>query len=400
MRFIHSPLTWAFLLALVPLLIHLINMMRHKRVKWAAMEFLLAAYKKHRKWIWLKQLLLMATRMAIVALIVAMLAQLVTRDRYAAMFGETTTHHYLLLDDSYSMADSGEGVSAFDRAKQVVGRIASQAVGQNSQQRLTLIRYSRAAAAHGEQSTTSGEDASATGRDDIADLHGVLVDSEIDLVLEEKRQTIDVSQLAVGPEAALDLVRDMQAAAPEANNIVYLVSDFRIRDWNESKEIQRRLIELKQKEANEIHLISCVKTREPNLAITALEAAEGTRAAGVPLYVNVTVANYGTEPVQRVQVRLRSHFYDRDQVKERGPAGSLPKTEELPVAIIDEIKPGEAATRRVQVYFPSPGEHVVEAELPADPVAADNNRWCVIDFPEGDTKVIWSTIFLCRSTLS
>ena len=59
MQFVHSALTWGFLLALVPLLIHLINMMRHRRVKWAAMEFLLASYKKHRKWIWLKQLLLL-----------------------------------------------------------------------------------------------------------------------------------------------------------------------------------------------------------------------------------------------------------------------------------------------------------------------------------------------------
>ena len=48
--------------AAAPVLIHLINMMRHRRVKWAAMEFLLQSYKKHRNWIWLKQLLLLAMR--------------------------------------------------------------------------------------------------------------------------------------------------------------------------------------------------------------------------------------------------------------------------------------------------------------------------------------------------
>jgi hypothetical protein len=87
MQFIHQPLTWAFLIALVPLLIHLINMMRHRRVQWAAMEFLLASYKKHRKWVWLKQLLLLLARMAAIALIVAMLAQLKTRDQWLAIFG-------------------------------------------------------------------------------------------------------------------------------------------------------------------------------------------------------------------------------------------------------------------------------------------------------------------------
>ena len=43
MQFLHQPLTWAFFLVLVPLLIHLINLMRHRRVEWAAMEFLLEA---------------------------------------------------------------------------------------------------------------------------------------------------------------------------------------------------------------------------------------------------------------------------------------------------------------------------------------------------------------------
>ena len=45
MQFVYTTLTWGFLLALVPLAIHLINMMRQRRVQWAAMEFLLASYK-------------------------------------------------------------------------------------------------------------------------------------------------------------------------------------------------------------------------------------------------------------------------------------------------------------------------------------------------------------------
>src|SRR2546423_15086059 len=94
MQFVHQALTWGFLVALVPLLIHLINMMRHRRIHWAAMEFLLASYKKHRKWIWLKQLLLLLARMAAVALVVAMLAQLKPRDQWLAIFGGPATPHY------------------------------------------------------------------------------------------------------------------------------------------------------------------------------------------------------------------------------------------------------------------------------------------------------------------
>src|SRR5438445_393402 len=149
MQFVHQFLTWGFLVALVPLLIHLINMMRHRRVHWAAMEFLLASYKKHRKWIWLKQLLLLLARMAAVALVVAMLAQLKTRDQWLAIFGGRVTHHYVVLDDSYSMSDRVAGASAMDAAKQVISAIADRASQEDSLQKLTLIRYSQARAAAG-----------------------------------------------------------------------------------------------------------------------------------------------------------------------------------------------------------------------------------------------------------
>src|SRR5437588_13018179 len=105
MQFVHQFLTWGFLLALVPLLIHLINMLRHRRVQWAAMEFLLASYKKHRKWIWLKQFLLLLARMAAVALVVAMLAQLKTLEPWLAIFGRRCTHHSFVPDYRYYMSD-------------------------------------------------------------------------------------------------------------------------------------------------------------------------------------------------------------------------------------------------------------------------------------------------------
>ena len=128
MTFVHQALTWGFLLALLPLLIHLINLMRRRRVQWAAMDFLMRSYKKHRRWIWLKQFLLLLTRMAAIALVVAMLAQWITQRQWLALFGSTTTHHFVLLDDSYSMAEQSGGASAFDRAKQAIGDIATQAI--------------------------------------------------------------------------------------------------------------------------------------------------------------------------------------------------------------------------------------------------------------------------------
>ncbi len=49
--FLYPALTIGFLFVAMPLLVHLINMLRHRRQRWAAMDFLLASYRKQKKWI-------------------------------------------------------------------------------------------------------------------------------------------------------------------------------------------------------------------------------------------------------------------------------------------------------------------------------------------------------------
>ena len=183
------PLAIAAGLLTLPILIHLINLMRHRKIEWAAMEFLLASYKKHRTWIWLKQLLLLLARMAVVVLVVAMLAQPKTRDQWLAIFGGRVTHHFVVLDDSYSMSDRVAGASAMDAAKQVIQAIVGRAIQEDTQQKLTLIRYSQARSSGG-----------ATMADDrAADFNAEPIDSNFDVTLERKLRTLDVTQLSVGP---------------------------------------------------------------------------------------------------------------------------------------------------------------------------------------------------------
>ena len=126
MQFTYQALTWGFLIALIPLLIHLINMLRHRRIKWAAMDFLLQSYRKHRKWVWLKQLFLLLMRMLVVAIVVAMLAQWDPNSQLFSRFGGQVMHHYILLDDSYSMSDQSGGRSVFESATGVITQIGTR----------------------------------------------------------------------------------------------------------------------------------------------------------------------------------------------------------------------------------------------------------------------------------
>ena len=210
------------------------------------------------------------------------------------------------------------------------------------------------------------------------------------MTLERKLRTYEVTQLAVGPLDALAVLRQLLGEARDETSIVYLLSDFRQKDWGSPAELREALGQLRRSQA-EIHLVNCSRSTEPNLAIVAIEPAEETRAAGVPLFVNVKVKNFGARSATKVQLKLQSTFYSPEDIVKTPPTAAdtlKGKTEDLATLLIDQIGPGETVTRRVQVYFPQPGKHVVEATLPEDPVETDNHRWCVIDFPAGERVLV------------
>ena len=104
-----------------PLVIHLINLRRQKKIRWAAMQFLIDSEKQNKRWILFKQWLLLATRMAAIGLLVLLLAHVVIRNEWLRLLGSGTTHHVLLVDDSYSVGDRWESTSALGEAKRATG---------------------------------------------------------------------------------------------------------------------------------------------------------------------------------------------------------------------------------------------------------------------------------------
>src|SRR5438034_4083911 len=81
-----------------PIIIHLINRMRFKRIRWAAMEFLLKSQKRNRRRLIIEQLLLLLLR-----IILVLLAALVVARFVGGFFGAVqpqTTQHIIFLDDS------------------------------------------------------------------------------------------------------------------------------------------------------------------------------------------------------------------------------------------------------------------------------------------------------------
>lgn len=103
----------------VPIIIHLINRMRFKRIRWAAMEFLIKAQKRTRRRLIIEQLILLALRCFLIALVGLLVSRFIGCGE-SNLTGKPNLH-LVLLDDTLSMQDQwkheGANKNAFDVAK-------------------------------------------------------------------------------------------------------------------------------------------------------------------------------------------------------------------------------------------------------------------------------------------
>ena len=395
MQFVFQPLAWGFLLVLLPLLIHLINLVRHRRTQWAAMEFLLESYRKLRRWVWLKQALLIASRMLSVAIAVAMLAQWVSGSRWLAIISQSTTHHYVILDDSASMSDTSSKGTAYQSALGAVQSIAANANTQEGSHLLTVIRASRASLASARSkdakaNTTAdtrnaGAQPSQTQQgpqaDTVAELLSRTIPTDPASLLSKVNSTTP-SFLDAGLVDAIELISPLLRQATSEKAIVYLMSDFRSKDWSNPAVLKQQLQSLPSSNV-ELQLVDCVAERHENLTLVSVLPKQEVLAAGVPAFINVIVRNNGSAPVRNVTIRIQSVDYGNRQLDAAPTVAFSGLVTELPPVLIDRIEPGELATRHVQVLFPKSGSHVVEAQLPPDSLNADNSARCVLNVQEG-----------------
>jgi len=378
MQFVFQPLVFGFLLVLVPLLVHLINLIRHRKQPWAAMDFLLESYKKHRRWVLLKQWLLLLCRMLAMAILVAMLAGWISSNRWLpSWLGQQVTHHYVLLDDSYSMSDGLEGETAYSSALLAIDAIVRQATLDNGEHRLTLIRWSRSSLA------AQSKNGSATM---AADFLATSIPKTNDKFLDKIKSTRPTG-LELSPESALGLVLPVIEGFRGEQANLYIMSDFRRNQWDRPETLRSVLQPLSAAGAD-IQLIDCVRHEHENLSIAALQPEQEVWVAGVPLFIEVKVRNHGQQTARNVLLKPRTIEYASGQVKPIADQPFSGVITEIAPEVIDQIPPGEVASRRFQVVFESPGQHVIEVRLPDDSVASDNVRACTLPLTTGQKVLL------------
>jgi len=336
----------------VPLLIHLLTRRRFKRVRWAAIDFLLQAQRENRRRMRLRELILLALRCLAMLLIGLLLARpFLAPSGLASMIGgRERTQHLFVLDDSFSMTYSqgkdGSFTSAVEAVRRTVRGLADS-TGGGAGDPVVVLRASRP-------------------RSDplaVPSLSAANVPS-----LMEQLEALRPSHGRAQWDEALDVAAAMLAEAGRAvNAVVYLVSDFQQPDWT-AAEPRARFADLRNLaeggKSLRLALIDVGVERVRNLTLSGLRTDQRQVVTGLAVRLTAEVTNHGSAASEPAELAV---FLDETAL---AAGGAIP---------VPAIPPGGSVAVPLEVAFAEPGLHTVHAVLSADALEEDNHRYLAVE---------------------
>lgn len=339
-QFLSPLLAWGVLLGLIPVIIHLLNRRRFRRVEWAPMRHLRMTIRRNRRRIQIEQLLLLLLRIALPVLLFLFLARPVMNptglERW--LVGGGRASQVVLVDDSLSMGYASGGPPAFHRAREVAGAILGAS---RPQDRCTLVAASA-------PRTPIFHEAEGERREELASEALALPMTEAHAAWPGVLEGVDeVVQSCTYPTRSLTIITDLRKAGWDA--AVGPVA----RRW-EDQGVKVRVVD--------------VGSDEPgNVALESLVPLDRTILAAAESHWEAVVRNDSPRVLNKAKAILR--------VDDRPTEVVLP-----------EIPPRQTARVPLTVRFPSPGMHDLSLQLPEDELPGDNQHWAAV--PVKDTLLI------------
>jgi hypothetical protein len=336
----------------IPIIIHLLNKRKFRRIWWAAMHWLWAAQKKAARRLRLEQMLLLLIRILILVLLALALAQPLLGEGQGFLAGRSDAYRLILLDNSYSMGRLVGGRPLFERAKEAAIKLVEESAPGDQVEILTVndVRCDLIA----------GE---ALRREEL---------------LRDLR-TVTLSDAGAGlPKALATACREMNRR--EIKNVrreLILLTDETRHAWETVGGEPRRV---EKADDEEIAKAFRDSIRRPlvviarfagdenmeNAAVTSLELDEKVAPTGVELEFVAGVRNFGRKRLENLQVVFI--------VQE--PNG---ETRELDRRTIQVLEPGKDAAVRFRHTFHEAGSYALGARIPDDILPADNVAWLAVD---------------------
>lgn len=341
-----------------PIIIHLLSRQRYRRVVWAAMHWLLEAYKKSSRRLRIEQLILLAIRVLILVLLALAFAQPQFAQGGGLFGGGASLHRVIVLDTSASMGWRDKGrPTLFTRAKETAARLRAN---MRSGDALSLIACAQAPRAVLKGSTQPrGEEVAR----DFASIE--LADGATDMVAALKE--------------AWDLATDSEVSRNPRREI-FILTDGTRNGW-----VDPVSGELRNPDAVEAIRKAAAESDGPVPAVYVVDmAGSGREAWPERLDGNVAVEHLRPEtPVlvtgASVSLDARVRNWDRPHL-EGVPVTLWVDGEKQATKRSEPIERlgGEALVSFSHV-FEEPGSHRVRVTCGDDRLAADNARYLAVE---------------------
>lgn len=313
-----------------PIIIHLLNRRRFKRIDWAAMDFLLEAQRLNRRRVKLEELILLLLRCLAMILIGLMIARPSLDINVSGLLKAGQTERVIVLDDSLSMATVGKQGSPIDKASEILQKGIKSLSNSNSQDIITVVR------------TTDPNKFAPNGLP--------LTESSIGELLDEFKN-IEATDLRGELHSALaNVEKSFDSDKTNFNKVVYVLTDLRRTDWESStklgsdKGIAQTLQSIADKAAG-CYIVDLGSEVESNLVIEEVKPLDKVLVNGVPADFEVLVRNLGKSDIEDVTVNFSVR-------------GSLPLKSKIP-----RIEAGAVGVAAFSYTFTDSGKDLFSAPV-------------------------------------
>ncbi len=336
MTSLNSLPLWGTLAALgisIPIVLHILNKARPKKVNWAAMELLQKTTQQQSKKIKLEDWLLMVLRCLTFMLVALAMMRLVFVNS-SDLFSGASRELILVIDSSYSM-NHGQYESRFDLAKKKAMKIVNSLP---SGSKISLVT--------------------------IGDEPEVLIrhrdPSEISL--ERYFAALEAKPEGFGLEVSLSVLDELLNESDSANREVIFLTDAQKRSWCENSESTiEKFAELGQKAS--ISLLPLGDESYENLALSDFHMTSGACRSGGFINLSAKIINHG-ESLATASIEL---FHNSNIVD---------------VTSVSSLQPKEERLLRFGVQLESSGPNKFQLSLESDNLEDDNSAYLAIDVPD------------------
>ncbi len=326
MGFLNVAFLVGLVAAAVPIIIHLLNRRRIKRVKFSSLEFLDEVNKQRMRRINMRRILILILRtLAILALVFAFARPTL---RTGLLFaGSVPKNVVVCLDASYSMGAAMETGTAFDAAKVIARDIVDEAGGSDA---INVVAFSKTAEALLEQGTRN---------------KGVVV-AAVDRVT----LTSETTSIRAAIDRSLELIDKGDVEGGE----IYVVSDFR------ASEDSSFVDEAKIPANVRVYFVPVYIEDVDNVSIDRVGVPRKLLRPGEAVKVSVTATNHAREANASVPLEI---VVDGDRKAEQ----------------VVELAPNATQTVTFPLSLAEPGRYHGRVAKNRDRLPIDDDRFFLIE---------------------